>query len=327
MTIDIAWLTAQVATRGRAGGGLPSRRQVAGATPGLGGGFSEVRADVASPTITWPRRGLLDDEASSFLRALDSGFVSVDGAGFVVLPTVRAKTPAGRYALLSKSGSGVSINLEYLIQIGATAELVMDHGWSPADIDFERGEFDAVGVGPGDRVLLVMEAKARVSGPDSLEKLLTSWMLMAEDPSIDLNNNAGRKYRELQRLCQSGRVVVWLVAEGARWTLIAEMVDGAVRLTPGLEPDPAAVPTDVPTRGAAHARVIPLRREVPPIELGGCRGSLFVARPDHVPGDAGHIVSGRLQLLAVRLPARARRTGRPRRDRAGSVRRVGSAGT
>ena len=107
----------------------------------------------------------------------------------------------------------MSINLEYLIQIGATAELVMDLGWSPADIDFERGEFDAAGIGPGNRVLLVMEAKARVSGPDSLEKLLTSWMLMAEDPGIDLNNNAGRKYRELQRLCQSGRVVVWLVAE------------------------------------------------------------------------------------------------------------------
>jgi hypothetical protein len=38
-----------------------------------------------------------------------------------------------------------------LIQIGATAELVLDHGWSPGDIDFERGEFDAVGVGPGGR--------------------------------------------------------------------------------------------------------------------------------------------------------------------------------
>ena len=152
------------------------------------------------------------------------------------LPTVRPKTPAGRYALLSKSGAGVSINLEYLIQIGATAELVLDHGWSPADIDFERGEFDAVGVGPGDRTLLVMEAKARVSGPDSLEKLLTSWMSMAEDPNLDTNNNAGRKYRELQRLCRVGLVVVWLVAEGARWTLIAELDDGAVRLTPASDP-------------------------------------------------------------------------------------------
>ena len=50
-------------------------------------------------------------------------------------------------ALLGKSGSGVSINLEYLIQIGAAAELVLDHGWSASDIDLECGEFDAVGIG------------------------------------------------------------------------------------------------------------------------------------------------------------------------------------
>ena len=55
------------------------------------------------------------------------------------------RLPRGRYSLLGKSGSGVSINLEYLIQIGATAELVLDHGWSSNAIDFERGEFDALG--------------------------------------------------------------------------------------------------------------------------------------------------------------------------------------
>ncbi len=34
--------------------------------------------------------------------------------------------PAGRYAPFSKSGDGVSVNLEYIIQIGATAELILD---------------------------------------------------------------------------------------------------------------------------------------------------------------------------------------------------------
>jgi hypothetical protein len=37
--------------------------------------------------------------------------------------------------------------VEYLIQIGATAELVLDHGWTPHAIDVERGEFDAVAAG------------------------------------------------------------------------------------------------------------------------------------------------------------------------------------
>ena len=109
--------------------------------------FAEHRTDIESPTITWPRRGLLDDEARSFLRAIDKGLAQVDDAGYVSLPTVRPKTPPGRYALLGKSGFGVSINLEYLIQIGTTAELVLDHGWTPQAIDFERGEFDAVAVG------------------------------------------------------------------------------------------------------------------------------------------------------------------------------------
>jgi len=65
-----------------------------------------------------------------------------------------------------------------------------------------------------------MVAKARVSGPDSLEQLLTSWLGMARDHTIDLNN-AGRKYRDLLRRCETGPVVVWLVAAGARWRPIA----------------------------------------------------------------------------------------------------------
>ena len=40
-----------------------------------------------------------------------------------------------------------------------------------------------MGLGPGDRAMLVMQAKARAIGPDGLEKLLTSWMSMAEDPA------------------------------------------------------------------------------------------------------------------------------------------------
>jgi hypothetical protein len=89
-------------------------------------GFARGRADVASPDLIWPRRGLLPDEAASFLRALDDGFIAVDDAGYVALPSVRSKRPEDRYSLLSKSGQGVSLNLEYLIQVGATAELVLD---------------------------------------------------------------------------------------------------------------------------------------------------------------------------------------------------------
>jgi hypothetical protein len=47
----------------------------------------------------------------------------VDESGYATLRCARPKAPSGRYALLSKNGRGVSVNLEYLIQIGVTAEL------------------------------------------------------------------------------------------------------------------------------------------------------------------------------------------------------------
>lgn len=47
------------------------------------------------------------------------GFVTVEGAWFFVVLTVRPKTPGRRYAMLWRSGARVSINLKYLIQIGA----------------------------------------------------------------------------------------------------------------------------------------------------------------------------------------------------------------
>ncbi len=237
--IDEAWLRQRVLSTTDTGRG--SKRSVEALRELLlqcASGFAEQRSDVVSAKVRWPRRGLFPDEAASFLRAVETGTAVVDEAGYVSLPSVRSKVPVGRYSLLSKSGNGVSVNLEYLIQIGATAELVLDHGWAPSHIDFERGEFDAIGTDQDGRALLVMEAKARVSGPDSLEKLLTSWLRMSRDQTIDLNNNAGRKYRDLQKRCKTGAVVVWLVAAGARWSLVAELTDGSVRFTPASDPTP-----------------------------------------------------------------------------------------
>ena len=136
-------------------------------------GFAAAREDVLTANLLPPRRGLGRDESSSFLRAVDEGFAVVDRAGYVTLPMVQQKKPVGRYALFSKSGAGVSVNLEYLVQVGATAELVLDHGWSSDRVGFERGEFDAVAYDEeGGRVAMAMEAKARPTGPDSLEKLV-----------------------------------------------------------------------------------------------------------------------------------------------------------
>lgn len=199
--------------------------------------FAAARHDVGSSQIVMPRRGLQHDESASFLRAVSAGIAHVDEAGYVTLPTVRQKKPVGRYALFSKSGSGVSVNLEYLIQVGATAELVLDHGWPVHQVGFEQGEFDAVSYDSAGRVVLAMEAKARTTGPDGLDRLIRAWMRFTADPTADLNNNAGRKWRELTRLCLDGPVTVWLVADGARWVLTAQAGVGGPVISAGGSPE------------------------------------------------------------------------------------------
>ena len=143
--IDEGWLSALVAQTPEAPVADANVERLGRLLRGWADGFAAQRADVASPRLVWPRRGLGADEAGSFLRAVEAGIAVVDDGGYVTLPAVRPKKPEGRYALLARSGDGVSVNLEYLIQVGATAELVLDHGWPSGAVDFERGEFDALG--------------------------------------------------------------------------------------------------------------------------------------------------------------------------------------
>jgi hypothetical protein len=81
-----------------------------------------------------------------------------------------------------------------------------------------------------------MEARARVGGPESLETLVRFWLRVSQDASVDLNNNSGRKHRELLRLCQDGPVHVWLVADGARWSLMAVLGEAGLVLSPATAP-------------------------------------------------------------------------------------------
>lgn len=124
----------------------------------------------------------------------------------------------------------MSVNLEYVVQVGAAHELAQELGWSAGEFDFEHGEFDAVGYGKTGSPVLAMEAKARASGQDSLEKLVRSWLEFSRDPTASKDNNAGRKWVELGRLCMHGPVRVWLVADGARWALAARRLASMVEL-------------------------------------------------------------------------------------------------
>lgn len=216
-------------------------------------GFAEARPDVISGSVVWPRRGLHSDEAASFLRAVDLELASVDAAGYVTVHCARPKSPPGRYALFSRSGDGVAVNLEYLIQIGTAAELGLDLGWPASQVEFERGEFDALGLAPDGRVVLAVEAKARATGPDSLQTMLASWITFAATDAAAPATNSGRKYRELLRLCDRGPVALWLVAAGVRWSFDATTHDGRINLVPTSTPTYARVVGRSPVPGSGLA--------------------------------------------------------------------------
>lgn len=108
-------------------------------------GFAARRADVIGPTLAVGSRGLHPDECASFLRALDSLQLHVDSAGYVTPLAARRKAIGGRYALCCKSGTGVTVNTEYIIQLGGVGELVTTWQWEPYNLQVEMTEFDIVG--------------------------------------------------------------------------------------------------------------------------------------------------------------------------------------
>lgn len=199
-------------------------------------GFAIQREDVVGPDLTLGSRGLHPDECASFLRALDAGHLHVDSAGYVTPVAARPKPVGGRYALCCKSGAGVTINTEYIIQLGAVGELVSAWAWAAQDLQVEMTEFDIVGFGPGDNVVLAVEAKARVTGPDSLEKLLRRLLVLGEASPPEPVANAERKYLQLLRFCEAHPVVLWLIAAGARWSFVANRADDRVHLRPIANP-------------------------------------------------------------------------------------------
>ncbi|MFH8470777.1 hypothetical protein [Streptomyces sp. NPDC017991] len=108
----------------------------------------------------------------------------MDSAGFVRPQSFRPENPGGRDALFSRNGSGISLNLEYLIQLTAAAEFISIHGIAGHDVCFEQGEFDAV-VETDGVPATAMEAKARIQGSDSLTGLLASLLKIASLLALD----------------------------------------------------------------------------------------------------------------------------------------------
>lgn len=186
-------------------------------------------------------RGLHPDEGASFLRAVDGGHVVVEDNGKFRSTNCRPKPGGGVYNLFTANTWNddlhVSLNTEYLVHFGAATELVTEWGWSRDDVEVEVGEFDARCWADG-RISLAMEAKARVDGQDGLASLLRSFLNFGSQDPPEPNDNHSRKYVELLTLTESGPVLLWLVAAGARWSFTATRHGDRITLAEADRPAP-----------------------------------------------------------------------------------------
>jgi hypothetical protein len=185
-------------------------------------------------------RGLGVDEAAAFLRAYRHGLVNVKPNGNFLIPNARACSL--NLHLLSRNGDHLRVNTECLIHVGAYAELVLDYAFKSSllifDPFFNDDAMDLWGyaepVRPGaaaweGKVVLLVEAKARVKGGDSLSALLSSFEKLSEDPAVPVSRNHRRKWNELLLMVgEHGTLQLLLVADGARWWFEAQASGNSV---------------------------------------------------------------------------------------------------
>lgn len=192
---------------------------------------------VRKSQMRWALDGPQADECKTFLKAYQAKPVIVrfnPNGSFAMRGKRNRKR--GPYNIIGRYDDHITNHTEYLTHIGAFGELVLDHGWLLDDVDFERGEFDILGYDNTaksmERAILLVEAKARVSdGAGSLESLRDSLINKAANPSYEITNrNHLHKWNDLFSRLNSGPVYLWLVANGARWSYLAQKNRSQVKL-------------------------------------------------------------------------------------------------
>jgi hypothetical protein len=150
--------------------------------------------------------GIGHDEATGFLRALDTQLITLTRDGNFRVPGARACSP--NLHVVGREGDGVKLHNEVLIHVTAYADLVLDHGWEPTRLVFDPffasdaldlwGYADAPSSDSwrdGD-IVFAAEAKSRVDGADGLRSLLRAFERLNEDPSGRIPPGLRRKWEE-----------------------------------------------------------------------------------------------------------------------------------
>jgi hypothetical protein len=161
------------------------------------------------------------DEAGGMTLALKAGLVRVKPDGMFRL--AGAKPDKGPYNLFSR-GPAPLLNRQYLIQITAFAELVLEHRWPARQVMFEYDALDLAVLDDGGHPL-VAEAERDAA---SLNAMLAQMNAATADHLIRPANTTQRKVAALARLRPA---VFWAVAPGVRRPFDVEIDgDGVPRL-------------------------------------------------------------------------------------------------
>ncbi|MCT9934532.1 hypothetical protein N5079_30435 [Planotetraspora sp. A-T 1434] len=165
---------------------------------------------------------LHEDEANGLALARGAGLVEVQPDG--VFRLAGAAQGKGPYNLFSR-GPAPSLNREYLVQIAAFSELVLQHGWPARRVAFEYDALDLAALDDSGRAVVVAEAKRDAA---SLDRMLAEMGAVTSDQIAAPTNTTQRKVAAMARLAP---VVFWAVAPGIRRVFDVEVDhDGVPRL-------------------------------------------------------------------------------------------------
>jgi hypothetical protein len=171
----------------------------------------------------WRGQPLSREEVGYFRRAAEEGLLVVTDDAELLITGFHAPK---RYRLFQSYDGGVSRPgrawswswRECFTQLAFACELVLDHGWAPAQVALEVGAHDlGAGRQPLTHPVLLAEAKVKARRQNGLEGMLAVFAELAGGPSAvvgpGVRQNATNKYRDLVRL--QPRVFV-AVAPGVR---------------------------------------------------------------------------------------------------------------
>ncbi len=137
---------------------------------------------------------LLDEEADGLALAMSTRLIDVKTTGQFRM--VGAAGSKGPYNLFSR-GPRPALNREYLIQVVAFAELVLDHGWAARSVAFEHDALDIATFDSQGHIVVAAEAKRDAP---LLARMLHEMAVATPESMNAAKTNSARKLASLTRL-------------------------------------------------------------------------------------------------------------------------------